>query len=98
MRDRGPRPVNLGRSVNLPAGCFNQYNVPVLPSSSHPIPSGFAQVVARKFGRGPFLVIGAEREELERHFESAKVGTTVLASEALAPQPHLLRLPPDKTK
>ena len=57
----------------------------MLPSSSHPIPSGFAQVVARKFGRGPFLVIGAEREELERHFESAKIGATVLASVAELP-------------
>lgn len=72
----------MGRSVNLPAGCFNQYNVAVLPPSSHSIPSGFAQAVARKFGRGPFLVVGAEHEELERQFESAKISATVLASVA----------------
>jgi GT2 family glycosyltransferase len=72
--------LNLRRSVNLPARCFNQYNVPVLPPPSPSIPSGFAQFVAQKFGPGPFLVIGAEREGLERQLENAKVSASVMCS------------------
>jgi GT2 family glycosyltransferase len=52
----------------------------VLPPPSHSLPLGFAQFVARKFGRGPFLVIGSERNELERQFASAGAPTTIFAS------------------
>ena len=54
----------------------------MLRSSFHSVPSGFAQFVARKFGRGPFLAIGPEREELEQHFEAAGVAATAFASPA----------------
>src|SRR5436190_4965484 len=74
--------VNLGRSVNLPARCFNQYNIPVLRPSTHSIRSDFARFVAHKFGRGPFLVISPERAELERQFDEANVKATVCASVA----------------
>jgi GT2 family glycosyltransferase len=52
----------------------------MLPSPSHSLPSGFAQFVARKFGRGPFLVISSQRNELERQFESAGAQTTIFTS------------------
>jgi hypothetical protein len=74
--------VNSRRSVNLPAPCFNQYNVPVLRSPAHSVRSDFARFIAHKFGRGPFLVISPERAELERHFEEAGVKATVCASVA----------------
>jgi GT2 family glycosyltransferase len=64
----------------LPAPCFNQYNVPVLPPPSPSIPPGFAQFVAQKFGPGPFLVIGADKEGLERQFEYANVSASVMSS------------------
>jgi hypothetical protein len=64
----------------LPASRFNQYNVPVLRPPSHSLPTGFAQLIARKFGRGPFLAIGSERDELEQQFESAGVRATIFAS------------------
>ncbi len=70
--------VNSRRSVNLPAPCFNQYNVPVLRSPAQSVRSDFARFVAHKFGHGPFLVIGPERAELERQFEEAGVKATVL--------------------
>ena len=72
--------VNSRRSVNLPAPCFNQYNVPVLRSPPHSLRSDFARFVAQKFGRGPFLVIGPDRDELKRQFEEAGVPATVCAS------------------
>jgi GT2 family glycosyltransferase len=77
--------VNSRRSVILPAPCFNQYNVTVLRSPSppsHSVRSDFARFVAHKFGRGPFLVIGSERAELEQQFEDASVKATVCASVA----------------
>jgi O-antigen biosynthesis protein len=74
--------VNSRRSVNLPAPCFNQYNVPVLRSPAHSVRSDFARFVAHKFGRGPFLVISPDRAELERQFEEAGVKATVCASVA----------------
>jgi GT2 family glycosyltransferase len=64
----------------LPAPRFNQYNVPVLRSPPHSIRSDFAQFVARKFGRGPFLVIGPERDELIRQFDEAGAQAKVCAS------------------
>jgi GT2 family glycosyltransferase len=74
--------VNSRRSVNLPALCFNQYNIPVLPSPAYSVRSDFARFVAQKFGRGPFLVISPERAELERQFKAAGVEATVCASPA----------------
>ncbi len=74
--------VNSRRSVNLPAPCFNQYNVHVLRSPAHSVRSDFARFVAHKFGRGPFLAISPERAELERQFEEAGVKATVCASVA----------------
>ncbi len=70
------------RSVNLPAPCFNQYNVPVLRSPSHSLRSDFARFIAHKFGAGPFLVISPGREELERQFQDAGVKAMVVASVA----------------
>jgi O-antigen biosynthesis protein len=74
--------VNSRRSVNLPAPCFNQYNIPVLRSPTHSVRSDFARFVAHKFGRGPLLVISPERAELERQFDDAGVKATVCASVA----------------
>ena len=52
----------------------------MLPPPLHSLPPGFAQIVARKFGRGPFLAVGPEREELEKQFEAAGVRATTFAS------------------
>src|SRR3984893_3004220 len=82
MQGRETSVVNSRRSVNLPAPCFNQYNVPVLRSPAHSVRSDFARFVAHKFGRGSFLVISPERAELERQFEDASVKATVCASVA----------------
>src|ERR1700674_3966014 len=76
--------MNSRRSVNLPAPCFNQYNVPVLPSSPHSVRADFAQFIARKFGRGHFLVLGPDREELERQFREAGLKATVCVVAELA--------------
>jgi GT2 family glycosyltransferase len=53
---------------------------PVLRPRSHSLPPGFAQLVAQKFGRGPFLVVAADTEELERQFRAAGTSATVFAS------------------
>lgn len=74
--------VNSRRSVNLPAPCFNQYNVLVLRSPSQSIRWDFARFIAHKFGHGPFLVISPERGELERQFNDAAVTAKVLGSVA----------------
>src|SRR4051812_26626256 len=37
---------------------------------SHSLPSGFGRVLVEKFGRGRFLVIGGNRDELERQFRA----------------------------
>lgn len=52
----------------------------VLRPRSHSLPTGFAQWIAQKFGRGPFLVVGAEREELEQQFRAAEVNATLVSS------------------
>src|SRR5204863_6974818 len=52
----------------------------VLRPRSHSLPPGFAHLVAQKFGRGPFLVAGAEREELERQFRAVDATVTVFGS------------------
>jgi GT2 family glycosyltransferase len=58
----------------------------VLRPRSHSLPPGFARLVAQKFGPGPFLVVGAERDELERQFGAAEALATVAGSIAeLAP-------------
>ena len=74
--------VNSRRSVNLPAPCFNQYNVPVLRSPAHSVRSDFARFVAQKFGRGPFLVVAPEQAELKQQFEDVGIEATVCASAA----------------
>ena len=72
--------MNSRRSVNLPALCFNQYNIPVLRPPTYSVRSDFARFVAHKFGHGPFLVISPERMELERQFKAAGVEATVCGS------------------
>ena len=72
--------MNSCRSVNLPALCFNQYNIPVLRPPIYSVRSDFARFVAHKFGPGPFLVVSPERAELERQFKDAGVQATVCAS------------------
>jgi GT2 family glycosyltransferase len=52
----------------------------VLRPRSHSLPPGFARLVAQKFGPGPFLVVGAERDELERQFGAAEALATVAGS------------------
>jgi len=52
----------------------------VLRPRSHSLPSGFAQLVAQRFGRGPFLVVGTGREELQRQFTAAEVDASVFGS------------------
>jgi GT2 family glycosyltransferase len=54
--------------------------VPVLRSRPHSVRSDFAQFVAQKFGRGPFLIVGPDREELTRQFEEAGTRATICAS------------------
>jgi GT2 family glycosyltransferase len=44
------------------------------------LPVGFAQLIAQRFGRGPFLAVGVEREELQRQFAGAEVNASVFAS------------------
>src|SRR5256885_2450959 len=52
----------------------------VLRPRSHSLPSGFAQLIARKVGRGPYLVVGSEREELERQFTAAEANAAIFSS------------------
>src|SRR2546423_2052959 len=52
----------------------------VLRPRSHSLPAGFAQLIAQRFGRGLFLVVGAEREELQRQFAAAEVDASFFAS------------------
>ena len=52
----------------------------VLRPRSHSLPSDFARFVVEKFGHGPFLVIGRERDELERQFRAVEANATVFAS------------------
>src|ERR1700736_3481762 len=52
----------------------------VLRPRSHSLPPGFAHLVAQKFGPGPFLVAGADHEELERQFKAAEVAADVFVS------------------
>jgi GT2 family glycosyltransferase len=52
----------------------------VLRPRSHSLPPGFAHLIAQKFGRGPFLIAGGPRDEIERQFRAAELSTTVFAS------------------
>ena len=52
----------------------------VLRPRSHSLPSGFAQLVARKFGRGPFVVVGSEGDELKRQFAAADTDASIFNS------------------
>jgi GT2 family glycosyltransferase len=65
--------------VNLPAACFNQYNVGVLPSSFHCSSADFARVISQKFECGRFLVVGADSGKLEPQF--AEIGREAVVSE-----------------
>jgi O-antigen biosynthesis protein len=58
--------------VDLPAVCFNQYNVPVLPSPSHSSDADFARTISRKFAHGGFLIVGSNSQQVERQFAEAK--------------------------
>jgi GT2 family glycosyltransferase len=52
---------------------------------SHSLPPGFAQLIARKFGRGPVVVLGLKEEELQRQFRAAGVDASIFASLADLP-------------
>src|SRR4051794_6237647 len=69
-----------GRSVNLPASGFNQYNVSVLHSSSSPARGDFARLLTQKFGRGSLLVLGDEAGALEKDRGKAGAATTTCPS------------------
>jgi O-antigen biosynthesis protein len=47
----------------------------MLRPRSHSLPSGFGRMLVEKFGQGPFLVVGGDREELERQFAAAGAET-----------------------
>ena len=66
--------------VNLPAACFNQYNVGVLPSPFDCPGADFARVISQKFERGRFLVVGAVPGKLERQF--AEIGREAVVIES----------------
>jgi GT2 family glycosyltransferase len=66
----------------LPAACFNQYNVGVLPSPFHCPGADFARVISQKFERGRFLVVGVAPGKLERQF--AKIGREAVVIESSA--------------
>src|SRR4029450_10791332 len=69
-------------SVNLPAACFNQYNVGVLPSPFHCLGADFVRLISQKFESGRFLVMGADAGKLERQF--AEIGREAVVSESSA--------------
>src|SRR4051812_47018782 len=52
----------------------------VLRPRSQSLPSGFAQLIARKFGRGPFVIVGSEHAELERQFAAADGSASIFSS------------------
>jgi GT2 family glycosyltransferase len=58
----------------------------VLLPRSHFLPTGFAQWIAQKFGPGPFLVVGADREELKRQFDAAHVEAVIVRSVSELPE------------
>jgi len=64
----------------LPAACFNQYNVGVLPSPFDCPGPDFARVTSQKFERGRFLVVGADPRKLERQF--AEIGREAVVIES----------------
>jgi GT2 family glycosyltransferase len=84
MQDRSRIAGRCGR-VNLPAACFNQYNVGVLPSPFHWSGADFAQVISQKFERGRFLVVGADPGKLERQFAEIGREAVVIGSSAQLP-------------
>jgi GT2 family glycosyltransferase len=64
----------------LPAACFNQYNVGVLPSPFHCLGADFARVISQKFERGRLLVVGADSVKLKRQF--AEIGREAVVIES----------------
>jgi GT2 family glycosyltransferase len=81
MQDRSRIAGRCGR-VNLPAACFNQYNVGVSPSPFHWPGADFARVISQKFERGRFLVVGADPGKLERQFTEIGREAVVIGSGA----------------
>jgi GT2 family glycosyltransferase len=64
----------------LPAACFNQYNVGVLPSSFHCPGADLARVISQKFEGGRFLILGADPGKLQGRL--AEIGREAVASES----------------
>jgi GT2 family glycosyltransferase len=52
----------------------------VLRPRSHSLPAGFAQLIARNFGPGPFVVVGVQHAELERQFAAVDANASIFAS------------------
>jgi GT2 family glycosyltransferase len=84
MQDRSVSREKSGR-VNLPAACFNQYNVGVLQSPFDCPGADFARVISQKFASGRFLVAGADPRKLERPF--AEIGREAVVIESGAKLP-----------
>ncbi len=59
----------------MPASPFNQYNVPVLQPSGHPLRSDFARLLARRFGEAKLALVG---------LTSAQPGAQALICESVA--------------
>ncbi len=59
----------------------------MLRPRSHSLPPGFAQLIARKFGRVPAIVLGLNDEELQRQFRAAGIDASILASPSDLPRP-----------
>src|SRR4249919_3346461 len=80
MQSAEPSLVNLRRSVDLPTPCFNQYNIVVLRSTSHPVRPNFASFVTKKFGRGPILIVASEQPDVKQQFDALGVEAISCAS------------------
>jgi len=58
--------------VDLPAACFNQYNVAVSPPPSASSDVDFARVISRKFEQGRFLIVGGDTRKVQSQFAEAQ--------------------------
>jgi GT2 family glycosyltransferase len=76
----------------LPAACFNQYNVGVLQSAIHSVRPDFARLIAGKFERGRFLVIGADPKKVAPQF--GEIGREAVFGESRADLAEKLRQDP----
>src|SRR3954469_7723431 len=59
---------------------------PMLRPRSHSLPSGFGRMLVEKFGRGRFLLVGGDQDELERQFSAA--GAEIAWSESATGLPN----------